>query len=416
MKLLSSILPFGRSRLVRSGNPPRIVIRASGCAAVGLFCVLSAFQAWSADCVSPPAGLVGWWRGEGNSLDSAGTNNGTLSGNTTFTDARVGQGFVFDGNGAVVQLGNPPSLRFQDLTIETWIRRASPSVASLNGNGNGHIFGYGNNGGYGIYMDPSGTPTLSKVGVNQVKPGVTITDTNWHHVAVTKSGSTVVFYVDGVAYPAAAYDPGFTFTVNAFIGGGGNNFTFYGTVDEVSVYNRALAANEIQAIYNADSAGKCAVPVITSQLGGQVGYWGKSVTFNVHADGSPPLYYQWLKDNVPIGGASEPSLVLTNLQATNAGNYSVLVTSPYGSTTSSNAYLTVNPAGVFLSLYSGITIDGVVGLTYGIQYSTDLSNTNGWRGMANVTLSVPTELWFDVQPASQPQRYYRVLPGPISVP
>ena len=101
---------------------------------------------------------------------------------------------------------------------------------------------------------------------------------------------------------------------------------------------------------------------------------------------------------------------------TNAGAYSVVVTNAYSSTTSSNAYLTVNPAGVFLALYSGITIDGVVGLTYGIQCSTDLSNTNGWRGMANVTLGTPTELWFDVQPASQPQRYYRVVPGPISVP
>jgi len=45
-----------------------------------------------------------------------------------------------------------------------------------------------------------------------------------------------------------------------------------------------------------------------------------------------------------------------------------------------------------------------------------LSNTNGWQGMANVTLGTPAELWFDVQPASQPQRYYRVVPGPISVP
>jgi hypothetical protein len=57
-----------------------------------------------------------------------------------------------------------------------------------------------------------------------------------------------------------------------------------------------------------------------------------------------------------------------------------------------------------------------VGLTYGIQYNTDLSNTNGWRGMANITLSVPTELWFDVQPANQAHRFYRVVPGPISIP
>ena len=134
------------------------------------------------------------------------------------------------------------------------------------------------------------------------------------------------------------------------------------------------------------------------------------------AAGEPPLYYQWLKDGTPLAGASGSSLLLTNLQATNAGNYSVVVSNACGSTTSSNAYLTVNPAGVSLALYAGITIDGVVGLTYGIQYSTDLSNTNGWRGMVNVTLTTATELWFDVQPANQPRRYYRVVPGPISIP
>jgi hypothetical protein len=37
-------------------------------------------------------------------------------------------------------------------------------------------------------------------------------------------------------------------------------------------------------------------------------------------------------------------------------------------------------------------------------------------GMVNVTLSVPTMIWFDMQPANQPQRYYRAVPGPISIP
>lgn len=48
--------------------------------------------------------------------------------------------------------------------------------------------------------------------------------------------------------------------------------------------------------------------------------------------------------------------------------------------------------------------------------NTNLSNTNGWWGMVNVTLSVPTMLWFDMQPANQPQRYYRVVPEPITIP
>jgi hypothetical protein len=192
-------------------------------------------------------------------------------------------------------------------------------------------------------------------------------------------------------------------------------YPLVGGVDDIRIYNRALSDSEVQQLYHFESS-SCPVPFITSQPRGQVSYWGKSGTFSVTAVTNTPLSYQWQKDTVPIAGATGSSLILTNLQATNAGNYSVVVSNDCGSTTSSNAYLMVNPAGVSLALYSGITIDGVVGLTYGIQYSADLSNTNGWQGMANVTLSVPTELWFDVQPANQPQRYYRVMPGPISIP
>ena len=63
-----------------------------------------------------------------------------------------------------------------------------------------------------------------------------------------------------------------------------------------------------------------------------------------------------------------------------------------------------------MALHWGITIDGVVGQTYGIQYSTNLDNTNGWLGLTNLTLELPTELWFDMQPAAQQRRYYRVVP------
>jgi hypothetical protein len=194
-----------------------------------------------------------------------------------------------------------------------------------------------------------------------------------------------------------------------------HDFNFNGSIDDVRIYNRALSDSEVQQLYAYESA-TCPPPLITSQPRGQVGYWGKSVSLGVSAVGVPPLSYQWLKGGTSVQGASGSSLVLTNLQMTDAGNYSVVITNACGSSTSSNAYLTVNPAGVSVALYSGVTIDGVVGLTYGVQYNTDLSNTNGWHGLANITLSVPTEVWFDLQPASRPQRFYRVVPGPISIP
>jgi hypothetical protein len=83
--------------------------------------------------------------------------------------------------------------------------------------------------------------------------------------------------------------------------------------------------------------------------------------------------------------------------------------------TSLPATLTMNPAGVTIALHAGVSMGGVVGLTYGIQSTTDLSNTNSWAGVTNITLAVPTEIWYDSLLASQPQRYYRVVPGPITI-
>src|SRR5438094_509363 len=89
--------------------------------AVVVAMAVAALQAWECmaqTCAPPPAGLVSWWRGEGDAADQAGANGGTLVGNTGFDTGRVGQGFVFDGSGDAVQLGNPASLRLQDFTIE----------------------------------------------------------------------------------------------------------------------------------------------------------------------------------------------------------------------------------------------------------------------------------------------------------
>jgi len=51
----------------------------------------------SPQCATPPAGLVGWWRGEGNAQDEVGTHHGTLQGGTTFGAGKAGQAFSFDG-------------------------------------------------------------------------------------------------------------------------------------------------------------------------------------------------------------------------------------------------------------------------------------------------------------------------------
>ncbi len=71
---------------------------------------------------------------------------------------------------------------------------------------------------------------------------------------------------------------------------------------------------------------------------------GDNVTFSVVAGGDPNLYYQWYYNtntftNVITFGTG-PTLSLTNIQATNAGSYSVVITNGSGIVTSRLAALT----------------------------------------------------------------------------
>lgn len=82
-------------------------------------------------------------------------------------------------------------------------------------------------------------------------------------------------------------------------------------------------------------------PAVTTPPASQTVLAGGSVTFNVVATGTAPLAYQWNKNGFPIGSATGASLTLTNVQAGDAGNYTVTVTNSVGSDTSVPAVLTV---------------------------------------------------------------------------
>ena len=75
-------------------------------------------------------------------------------------------------------------------------------------------------------------------------------------------------------------------------------------------------------------------PVITVQPTAQTRDEGQSVTLNVTAIGTTPVNYQWWKDGTALVGANSAALTLTNLQASDAGLYYVVVNSPYASLTS----------------------------------------------------------------------------------
>jgi hypothetical protein len=89
-------------------------------------------------------------------------------------------------------------------------------------------------------------------------------------------------------------------------------------------------------------------PVITLQPISQTNGGGTTVTLAVAATGTAPLIYQWQRfgtnlANVAghINGATSNVLTISAVQTNNSGNYTVIVTNPGGSVTSSVAVLTV---------------------------------------------------------------------------
>ncbi len=256
-------------------------------------------------CVPVPSGLISWWPGQGNALDSGKTNHGTLIGNVSYAAAKVGQGFVFDGNGDGVNVGNPTSLHLQDFTVEAWIKRNSTTQVSLDAGG-GVIFGCGIDG-YALGFFDDGHLYLSKPGdPSFVSSSSQITDTNFHHVAWTKAGTSVVFYIDGIAYPAASFTSSFIFTSQIAIGARGDNSgnSFLGLIDDLAVFSRALSAAEVQSIYNAGNQGKCGLPPsIISQPASRTNRVGDDAMFTVAATGTSPLSYQWRYNTTNIVGA-----------------------------------------------------------------------------------------------------------------
>lgn len=298
-----------------------------------------------APCMASPTNLISWWRAEDSALDQISGNNGTLVGNATYGSGLAGQGFVFDGSGDFVSLGNPLTLQSQTFTIEAWIKRASLSIVSSSGSGSALIFGYGQ-GGYGFGLLNDGRLFLTKVGISNVILTNGVTDTDWHHVVVTKSGREVIFYIDGLLYPTSPYDPGFTFGTGAAIGARADNQdgSFMGMIDEPSFYRRALTPSEIQAVLNSGSSGKCldlVTPTIVSHPGNTNILVGSNMAFNVAAGGSLPLSYQWRFNGTNIPGGTNVSLVVSNVQFASGGLYTVLVSNQAGSVVSSSAALTV---------------------------------------------------------------------------
>ena len=216
--------------------------------------------------IQPPAGMISWWPGDGNATDIMGGNHGTLSGDATATaNGIVGQAFSFDGTGDAVQVPNAALNNLLAGTVDMWIYPSANRPGASFGFGS-VWFGKQHDFVNSVAVFGFASPSDRRVRFRLQNAAPEVTGANplglnaWHHVAATWDGAAIKVYVDGVKEGEAASsatvpsDLGAIMAIGAWLGNAHGFFT--GSIDEVEIFNRALTAAEIKAIYYAGSSGK----------------------------------------------------------------------------------------------------------------------------------------------------------------
>ena len=316
--------------------------------AAGLFdeqtCALHAYQS-----VPAPAGMLGWWKAEGNALDSAGTNNGVLQGGAGYAAGEVGQAFSLDGSTGCVQIPDAPALQPASFTVEAWVL-----FDSISGPGAITIFakplGSGTFDSYTLYWTGGvlNGEIFDAAGGTAIAAAAPLTAGTWYHVAYTFDDSTKhqALYVDGVQVTSGGsteVSPGYD-TQPLFLGRDNKNgkpISFLqGRIDEASLYNRALTPAEIASIYNAGPAGKepVAAPVVTGvspASGLMAGGETVTVTGGGFTNATAVSFGTVTTTNLTV--ASDTQLTVPSPAATTSGTVDVTVTTPAGTSAISAA-------------------------------------------------------------------------------
>jgi hypothetical protein len=215
-----------------------------------------------------------WWKFDETSglnfSDASGHgNSGTLTASNSciFSSGVNGNalnvtsysGFAAVSNGALGSFGT------SDFSVAFWVKTTGANCHLI---GNRYSTNHANF--WTVKLSNTGTVNLEvdqdTVGTNYWNTGGathSVNDNTWHHIAVTRVGPTLTVYVDG-ALDISTTAPATTNLTNSgqpivlantpYIGLHGSEF-MTGLFDDVFIFNRAVSANEIQALHSFNPAG-----------------------------------------------------------------------------------------------------------------------------------------------------------------
>lgn len=190
--------------------------------------------------------------------------------------------------------------------------------------------------------------------ISRIPPfDITTGQATWHHLVgvCDQPNSNVFLYVDGLLSASATIPPNAGIIAQPLPTTIGSrqgdptldyNNQWIGAIDDVAIYGTALSAGQILTHFYAGQR----PPIISLQPTNQTTPENVIVTFYTSSYGPGTLSYQWYHSDsssptTPVGGQTSPNLSFNTSVSQDGNFYQLIVTNPYGSTTSTVAKLNV---------------------------------------------------------------------------
>lgn len=198
--------------------------------------------------------LVHYWPFNGNTNDAvtSGAINGTNTGATLTTDrfGNADSAYYFDGTDDSIEVGQAGSFESSDsFSFNVWINSTGGGNFIRTEGGSGSWGWFVRFVGEGKIQIWEGTYTSYTAETTE-----SYNDGNWHMVTFIRDASNKIgrLYVDGEEkchYDMPSGPQPLTSAYLDYLGSYGSGEFFHGTMDEVRLYNKALTAEEVAALY-----------------------------------------------------------------------------------------------------------------------------------------------------------------------
>ena len=205
-------------------------------------------------------GLRHLWSAEGDARDAVGDAHGQASGVIRYVEGRRGRAFAFGAEAEGIRLGESAgNFGVGDFTVAFWIRTtARPQIEYVMSKREAcqpvKL--------WEVRRESDGRIALALGDVkDEFVPAhlfsrSRVDDSAWHHVAFTRQRESVSVFVDGQHENKEQTPFIFNYTIpvplrlgSGCCAGQGGTTHFAGQLDEVALYDRALSAAEIQALF-----------------------------------------------------------------------------------------------------------------------------------------------------------------------